>query len=146
MVNSKCFVHIAKIALFIDLPNTSILRTLCTLRAVFILNLYGSESNSDNPRSKPKLRGIQCNRVPRSVSNYRLFPSASIESIVGSRAQSGKRHSRSRRRAEDFGDANGWTFGIVYELRLTRSCQNDPLLSSFPSLSPLSLSLPLSLD
>lgn len=26
------------------------LRTLCTLRAGFVLNLYGSESNSDNPR------------------------------------------------------------------------------------------------
>jgi len=43
-------------------------RTLRILRTGFILNLYGSESNSDNPRSK--LRRIQRSGAWRSVSNY----------------------------------------------------------------------------
>jgi len=105
-----------------------------------VLNLHGSESNSDNPRSKSKLRWILRGGVPRSVSNYRRFPECTDR--IHCWLMHSKRHSR--RRAEDLWAMNGWTFGI--ELRLTRSYVEMTLSLSLFLLLPCLLSFSLEWD
>lgn len=53
IANLRCSVQISNYIIYASLYKHNA-RTLHILRAGFVLNLYGSESNSDNPRSRSR--------------------------------------------------------------------------------------------